>query len=246
MFLKQIKSNIWLCGFKNFINLLLVLILTFVLCLNNNNLNYRNMPADFFDLSNPNFLMILLKFVINLIFISILIRGIYFRYSKKEELLFTLFIMGIMVFFVNSMMSSVTLDFGFAFGMFAIFAILRFRTNSISLKDMVYIFAVIGISMMNSLKVFKFPMLGVFIFNIIILISVYLLEEYLLRNRSDSHMITYDNLELLKPEKEQKLLKDISVMTGKDIFRIKVQRVDYKRGVAFLEIFYKEYKSKHL
>ena len=100
--------------------------------------------------------------------------------------------------------------------------------------------------MMNSLKVFKFPMLGVFIFNIIILISVYLLEEYLLRNRSDSHMITYDNLELLKPEKEQKLLKDISVMTGKDIFRIKVQRVDYKRGVAFLEIFYKEYKSKHL
>ena len=202
------------------------------------------MPADFFDLSNPNFLMILLKFVINLIFISILIRGIYFRYSRKEELLFTLFMMGIMVFFVNSMMSSVTLDFGFAFGMFAIFAILRFRTNSISLKDMVYIFAVIGISMMNSLKVFKFPMFGVFIFNIIILISVYLLEEYLLRNRSDSHMITYDNLELLKPEKEQKLLKDISVMTGKDIYRIKVQRVDYKRGVAVLEIFYKDYKPK--
>lgn len=204
------------------------------------------MPADFFDLSNMNFLMILLKFVINLIFISILIRGIYFRYCRKEELLFTLFIMGIMVFFVNSMMSSVTLDFGFAFGMFAIFAILRFRTNSISLKDMVYIFAVIGISMMNSLKVFKFPMFGVFIFNIIILVSVYLLEEYLLRNRSDSHIITYDNLELLKPEKEQKLLKDIALMTGKDIFRIKVQRVDYKRGTAVLEIFYKDYKTKHL
>lgn len=197
------------------------------------------MPDGFFSLNNPNFLMIILKFAINLIFIFILIRGIYFRYSRKEELLFTLFVMGIMVFFVNSMMSSVTLDFGFAFGMFAIFAILRFRTNSISLKDMVYIFAVIGISMMNSLKVFKFPMLGVFIFNFIILISIYLLEEYLLKNKTDSHMITYENIDLLKPDKEQKLLRDICLMTGKDVFRIKVQRVDYKRGVAFLEIFYK-------
>ena len=197
------------------------------------------MPEGFFNLSNPNFLMIILKFLINLVFIFILIRVIYFRYSRKEELLFTLFIMGIMVFFINSMMSSVQLDFGFAFGMFAIFAILRFRTNSISLKDMVYIFAVIGISMMNSLKVFKFPMFGVFIFNIIILISVYILEEYLLKNKSDSHIITYENLELLKPDKEQKLLKEISLLTGKNVFRIKVQRVDYRRSVAVLEIFYR-------
>jgi len=183
--------------------------------------------------------MILLKFVINLFFIFILIRVIYFRYSRKEELLFTLFLMGIMVFFVNSMMSSVQLDFGFAFGMFAIFAILRFRTNSVSLKDMAYIFTVIGISMMNSLKVFKFPMLGIFVFNIIILISIYILEEYLLRNKSDSHIITYENLELLKPDKEQKLMKDISQVTGKNVFKVKVQRIDYRRSVAVLEIFYK-------
>ena len=197
------------------------------------------MPDGFFSLNNPSFLMIMLKFVINMIFIFILIRVIYFRYSRKEELLFTLFIMGIMVFFVNSMMTSVTLDLGFAFGMFAIFAILRFRTNSISLKDMIYIFTVIGISMMNSLKVFKFPMFGIFIFNIIILISVYILEEYILRHKTDSHMITYENLELLKPDKEQKLIKELSQMTGKNVFKIKVQRIDYKRSVSVLEIFYK-------
>jgi hypothetical protein len=147
--------------------------------------------------------------------------------------------MGIMVFFINSMLSSVQLDFGFAFGMFAIFAILRFRTSSVSLKDMAYIFSVIGISMMNSLKVFKFPMFGIIIFNIIILVSAYILEEYLVRNKSDSYIITYENLELLKPDKEQKLIKDISLITGKNIIRIKVQRVDYKRNVAVLEIFYK-------
>ena len=197
------------------------------------------MPDGFFNLSNPNFLMIMLKFVINLFFIFVLSRVIYFKYSRKEEILFTLFLMGIMVFFLSSMMSSVQLDFGFAFGMFAIFAILRFRTNSISLKDMVYIFVVIGISMMNSLKVFKFPMFGIFMFNILILGSVYTLEEYLLRNKTDSYTITYENIDLLKPDKEQKLLRDICLITGKDVFRIKVQRVDYKRGVAVLEIFYK-------
>src|SRR3972149_3916379 len=125
------------------------------------------MTDGFFSLGNPNFLAIIMKFVINLLFIFILVRVIYYRYSRKEELLFTLFLMGIMVFFVNSMMSSVQLDFGFAFGMFAIFAILRFRTNSVSIKDMAYIFTVIGISMMNSLKVFNFPMFGIFVFNII-------------------------------------------------------------------------------
>jgi signal transduction histidine kinase len=199
----------------------------------------ETMPDGFFSLNNPNFLDIMLRFVINLVFLYIIIRVIYFRYSRKEELLFTFFLMGIMVFIINSMLRAVMFDIGFAFGLFAIFAILRFRTNSVSLKDMAYIFTVIGISMMNSLKVFKFPMFGIFIFNFLIILSAYVLEEYLVRNKTDSHIITFENLELLKPEKEQKLLKELSLMTGKSVFRTKIQRVDYKRGLAILEIFYK-------
>jgi signal transduction histidine kinase len=199
----------------------------------------ENIPHGFFSLGNPNFLLIMLKFIINLFFLFILIRVIYFRYTRKEEFLFTLFLMGITVFFVNSMLTTVQLDLGFAFGLFAIFAILRFRTNSVSLKDMAYIFAAITISMINSLKVFNFPMSGIFIFNIIIILSAYFLEEFVLKNKSDSYMITYENLDLLRPDKEQKLLKDLSLLTGKNIFRVKVQRIDYKRGVAILEIFYK-------
>ncbi len=199
----------------------------------------ENLTDGFFSLNNPNFLIIMLKFVINLFFLFILIRVIYFRYTRKEEFLFTFFLMGITVFFVNSMLTTVQLDFAFAFGLFAIFAILRFRTSSVSLKDMAYIFSVIAISMINSLKVFKFPMLGIFIFNIIILLSAYILEEYIAKNKSDSHIITYENLDLLRPDKEQKLIKDLSLITGKNIFRVKVQRIDYRRGIAILEIFFK-------
>lgn len=196
-------------------------------------------PSGFFSLNNPTFIEIMLRFVMNLFFITIMIRYIYFKYAKQEGLLFTLFIMGIMVFFITAILGNIYMEMSFAFGLFAIFAIMRFRTSSISIKDMAYIFAVVGISMINALKVLKFPMFGIIIFNIIILLSAYILEEYHLRHNTDSHLITYENIELLRPDREQKLLREISNMTGKEVFRVKIHRVDYKRGTAVIEVFYK-------
>ncbi|MBI5009470.1 MAG: DUF4956 domain-containing protein [Bacteroidia bacterium] len=196
-------------------------------------------PSGFFSLNNPTFIEIMLRFVMNLFFITIMIRYIYFKYAKQEGLLFTLFIMGIMVFFITAILGNIYTEMSFAFGLFAIFAIMRFRTSSISIKDMAYIFAVVGISMINALKVLKFPMLGIIIFNIIILLSAYILEEYNLRHNTDSHLITFEDIELLKPDREQKLYKEISTMTGKDVSRVKIHRVDYKRGNAVIEVFYK-------
>jgi hypothetical protein len=196
-------------------------------------------PSGFFSFNNPTFLGIMQRFAINLIFIFILVRYIYFRFTKKPDFLFTFFLMGIMVFFVTSMLGAVFIDMTFAFGLFAIFAILRFRTASVSIKDMAYIFVVIGLSVMNALKVLKFPMGGVIVFNGIILLAAWILEKYHSRHNTDSHIITFENLDLLKPDKEQKLLKEISATTGKEVVRVKLNRVDYKRGIALLEIFYK-------
>lgn len=196
-------------------------------------------PSGFFSLNNPTFIEIMLRFVMNLFFITIMIRYIYFKYAKQEGLLFTLFIMGIMVFFITAILGNIYMEMSFAFGLFAIFAIMRFRTSSISIKDMAYIFAVVGISMINALKVLKFPMFGIIIFNIIILLSAYILEEYNQKHNTDSHLITYENIELLKPDREQKLYKEISTLTGKEVFRVKIHRVDYRRGTAVIEVFYK-------
>lgn len=198
-----------------------------------------SIPSGFFSLNNPTFIAILLRFAMNLFFIFILIRFIYYKYTRQEGLLFTLFMMGIMVFFITSILGNIFMEMSFAFGLFAIFAIMRFRTSSISIKDMAYIFAVVGMSMMNALKVMKFPVFGIIIFNLIILLSAYLLEEYHLRHSSESHMITYENLDLLKPEREQKLYKELATLTGKNVYSVKVHKVDYKRGVALIEIFYK-------
>ena len=198
------------------------------------------MPDNFFNLNNPDFFGILLRFCINLVFLIILIRGIYFRYSQKEKFLFTFFMMGITVFFITSMLKSVFIEFGMAVGLFAVFAILRFRTRNFSLKDMSYIFTTIGISVINSLKLVGFPVLGVIIFNSLIVLGAIILEEFTLRNNTISHNIVYEDLELLKTAKKQRILKELSALTGKEIIRYKIRDIDYKKKVASMEISYKE------
>jgi hypothetical protein len=198
------------------------------------------MTDNFFDLTNVNFLGIMWRFVVNLIFLFILVRVVYFKYSRKEKFLFTLFLMGIMVFFICSMLRSVFIEFGMAVGLFAIFTILRFRTRNFPIKDMAYIFTTIGVSVMNSLKLLKFPILGVLIINAIVIASAYFLEEFLLKHQCESYSIIYENMEFLKPEKKLKLIRDISTKTGKNIIKVKIKRIDFKKKEALLDIFFKD------
>ncbi len=195
---------------------------------------------DIFNLNNPNFLGIMFRFGINLIVLFILVRVVYFRYSRKEMFLFAFFLMGIMIFFIGSMLNAVFLEIGMAVGLFAIFTILRLRTTNVNIKDMAYMFTTIGISIINSLKLVGFPMLGVLIINGLIIFSAYILEEFLLKNTLETHTIVYKNLDMLKQTKKQRLLKDLSELTGKDVIKAKITRVDYKSEIAQIDIFYKD------
>ena len=193
-----------------------------------------------FNLGNPNFLGIMIRFVINTIFLFVLIKVVYYRYCKKELFLFAFFQMGIMIFFIGSMLNAVFLEIGMAVGLFAIFTILRLRTTNVSIKDMAYMFTTIGLSVINSLKLVGFPLLGVLIINTIIIASAWLLEEFLSKNSSESYSIVYRNIDLLRTNKKQRLMKDISELTGKEVIKVKVRRVDYRSQTALLDIFYKD------
>jgi hypothetical protein len=138
------------------------------------------------------------------------------------------------------MLGTVFLDMTFAFGLFAVFSILRFRTRNFSVMDMAYTFTIIGISLINSLRVLKFPLLGILIINIIIIVSAYILEEFLIKYRSECQSIIYDKLDLLKPEKKEKFLADISSRTGREVLKIKIVRINYKKKRALLLVYYKE------
>lgn len=198
------------------------------------------MPDNFFNLNNPDFFGILLRFFINTVFLIILIRFVYFRYSKKEKFLFTFFMMGITVFFITSMLKSVFIEFGMAVGLFAIFAILRFRTRNFSLKDMAYIFTTIGLSVINSLKLVGFPVLGVVLFNIIIILSAIILEEFTARNNTTNLSIIFSDIELLKTAKKQKILKELSDLTGREIQRFRIREINYRKNEAVIDISYRD------
>jgi len=198
------------------------------------------MADNLFNLNNPDFLGMMIRFVINIFFLFILIRLVYFRYSRKENFMFGLFLMGIMIFFIGSMLKAVFLELGMAIGLFAVFTILRFRTRNFSIKDMSYIFTTIGLSVVNSFKLVGFPMLGIFIINAIVILSAYVLEEYMIKNKPERLTIIYDKLELLSPDKKQRLLKDLSSRSGKNILRVKIRRVNYKRDRAEIDIYFRE------
>jgi hypothetical protein len=201
---------------------------------------HDNIPDCFFCLNNPTFEGIIWRFAIDLVFLFILIRIVYFRYSKKAKFLFTFFLMGIMVFFICSMLGTVFLDMTFAFGLFAVFSILRFRTRNFSVKDMAYTFTTIGISLINSLRVLKFPLLGILIINIIIIVAAFTLEEFLIKFKTERQSIIYDKLDLLKPDKKDKFLEDISSRTGRKVLKIKIVRINYKKKRALLDVYYKD------
>ena len=145
------------------------------------------MFKDFFNLNSPAFWTIIVKFVINLVFLFLLVRLVYYRYSKKERYVFSLFLMGVLIFILGSMLPIVFnsgipgAQLGMAIGLFAIFTILKFRTRNLNVKDMAYFFTVIAISAVNSFKWANFPLLGVFILIIIIILSAYILEVLMAR-----------------------------------------------------------------
>jgi hypothetical protein len=210
------------------------------------------MFKDFLNLNSPDFWAIIERFIINLVFLFLLIRVVYYRYSKKARYVFSFFLMGIVIFILGSMLpivfNSAMTQLGMAIGLFAIFTIIRFRTRNLDIKDMAYTFTVIAISAVNSFKWVNFPVLGIFIFNIIIILSAFILEILLVRktrkakkakkDNYSTHPIIYDNLEMLKPQNKEELIKNVVEITGLDVKKVRIKKVDYKNKVAILDIFY--------
>jgi len=182
-------------------------------------INLINMS--FISIANEDTLLsIMIRFGINFLVLFILVRLIYYRYSKKEEFLFSFFLMGIIIFFICAILETVDIQLGMALRLFAIFAILRFRTVTYTVKDITYIFTIIGISVINSQANVPPPLVGAIVINSIILITVFLLEIFLKKRALNSLIIIYYKIDLLNPVYRKELLKDLSDQTGENIEKV--------------------------
>ncbi len=187
-----------------------------------------------------DFWKLVVKTLFNLGVITIIIRYIYYPVTKNKDYLFTYFLISLTVFLLCVLLDSVKLQLGFALGLFAIFGIIRYRTDPIAIKEMTYLFLVIGISVVNALSNKKISYAELIFANFLIVFITYGMERlWLLRHQSRKN-ITYEKIELIVPEKRAELIADLKKRTGIDIVRVEVRRIDFLRDTANLRIFYYE------
>lgn len=185
-------------------------------------------------------LSIMIRFFFNLLVLIILIRFIYYKFTKKAEYLFSFLLMGIIIFLLCSLLGTVDIHLGMALGLFAIFAILRFRTVNYTTKDMTYIFTVIGVSVINSQANVPPPVAGALIINSIIISAAFLLELFLRKNALTPVLLVYNKPELLNPGFREELLKELSTQTGLNIEKIRIRKIDIAKGIAELQAYFRE------
>lgn len=175
---------------------------------------------------------------IDLISVFILIRFIYYPIYKNREFFFTFFIFNLIIFLITFLLNKVEMSMGAAFGLFAVFSMLRYRTEGISMKDMTYLFLVIAMGLITAVSKGNWDELS--LLNLIIILFTYLLESNVFLKKEASKIIQYENIEMIKPEFHTQLISDLESRTGIKINRIAISKVDFLRDTAIIRIYYYE------
>jgi len=187
---------------------------------------------------DDDFYKMIFRFSVNLIFMTVIIRYLYYQKSRNTDYLFTYFLIGIIVFFICFTLKKYELDLGMALGLFAIFGIIRYRTDPIPIREMTYLFVIIGISIMNALVNKKMSYAEVLASNTLITVAIFILERINVLSTEISKKIIYENMDLIKKQNHQALKKDLEERTGLTINRVKVGTVDYFKPAANITIYY--------
>lgn len=190
-------------------------------------------------LTDISLVNLLIRFFLNLTVLFILIGLLYYRFTKKAEYVFQFILIGNMIFLICSIMRTIDLSMGVALGLFALFAIIRFRTVQYSVRDITYIFLIIGVSVINSQANMQPPIISAAVINLSVLVLTFLLEIFLRNNHKQTLSINYNKPELLKPGNNKELLNDLSLQTGQNIERVVIKKIDIGKGSAEVEVYYR-------
>ena len=198
--------------------------------------------SDFFD--KKDFIELLVRSAFNFLIVGYIVRYLYYPVTKNKDYLFTYLLISVTVFFLCFLLENVKLELGFALGLFAIFGIIRYRTDAIPIKEMTYLFIVIGISVMNALVNKKISHAEVLFTNVMFIAITYGLEKIWLLKHESRKNITFEKIELIRPERKEELLADLKERTGLNITRVEIRNIDFLRDTANLRIFYFEDEQK--
>ena len=187
---------------------------------------------------------VILRFSFNLLVAFIIIKLIYHRDYKGNDFVFTYFMFNTLIFFFAFILGNLDINMAFGFGLFAVFAILRYRTDPIPIKEMTYLFIVITIGVINALSANQVVLTELVFANFSIVLLTFLLERHWVNNLPDNSLssktVVYNDMEMIKPENHQALINDLAQKTGLSVISIKVGRINFIENHANIKLYYKD------
>ena len=192
-------------------------------------------------IDQKDFLKLIIRASFNLLIIGGIVLGLYYPSNKNKNYVFTYLLIAVVVFFLCFLLENVKLELSFALGLFAIFGIIRYRTETIPIKEMTYLFVVVGLSVINALANKKISYSELLFANFAVVGLSYFFEKvWLIKNTLKSKVVLYERIEMIKAEKRTELVNDLEKRTGLKIENLEVENIDLLRDTAKIRVFYFE------
>ncbi|MFM7565486.1 MAG: DUF4956 domain-containing protein [Flavobacteriales bacterium] len=186
-----------------------------------------------------------IRLLINVLVLYVIVRLLYYPKTKRKDYLFTYFLIGTITFFLCFGLKKLDIDTGMGLGLFAIFGIIRYRTDAIEIKEMTYLFLVIGLSVVNAMLatevgkgIYQINIFELGVINLTVILLLYILEYLWLVKHETRKVVNYDRVDLIQPEHYETMKADLQQKTGLVINRFEVGKIDYLNDTVMVRIYY--------
>ena len=181
-----------------------------------------------------------LGFLLNLSVALLIVRGIYYPIKRNKEFVLAFLALNTVVFLISSLLGGIDLSVGFGFSLFAIFSVLRYRTDPIPVREMTYLFILMALPVIDAVLFGQGSYLALLAANGVTVLVLYVVEKEWGCHYDRRKSITYEKIDLIKPENRDLLLADLRERTGLPVTRCEVGRIDFVRDVAELRVYYQQ------
>lgn len=179
----------------------------------------------------------LIRFVLNSFFVFTIVRFFYYPQGKRRDYFFTFIMLSVSIFMMIYLMDGAKMKIGAALGLFAVFGIIRYRTEAIPIREMTYLFFIVALSVVNGMST-KLSVAELLFANLIFVGVAFCTESNKLVKRVACKYVRYDNINLITPEKNKELIEDLRQRTGLNVIKVEIGSIDFMRDTALLKMYY--------
>jgi hypothetical protein len=184
-----------------------------------------------------SFKLLIFRFAFNMLVTWIIVHFFYYKKSQRRDYYTTFLLFSVTIFLLIFLLDNVKMQIGFALGLFAIFGMIRYRTETVQIREMTYLFVIIGIAVINGLAM-TVSHVELVVTNLIFIVATWILESNKILKHKATKLVLYEKIQLIVPERKAELLEDLKKRTGLDIVGIQIGHIDFLRDAAYIKVSY--------